>query len=61
MICSLFKLAYPFSFMVFCVSSTFAMIVLIEWREQIRAQMKVHPSQADVEQMSRTFPVIAVT
>jgi len=34
---------------VFCVFSTFAMIVLIEWREQIKVQVKAHFSRTDGE------------
>ena len=44
-----FKLAYPSRICVFCVSSTFAMIVLIEWREQIKVQVRIHPSWIGVE------------
>jgi len=45
MVCSSFNLAYPSSFYgVFYVSSTFAMIVPIEWREQIIVQVRIHPS-----------------
>jgi len=61
MICSLFKLAYPSSFMVSCVFSTFAMIVFIKWREQIIAQVKVHFSRIDVERVPRRFSVVVPT
>jgi len=61
MICSLFKLAYPSSFMVFCVFSTFAMIVLIEWREQIKVQVKAHFSRTDGEWVPRRSSAIVAT
>jgi len=49
MVCSSFKLAYPSSFYgVFCVSSTFAMIVPTEWREQIKVQVRIHPPRCEI-------------
>jgi len=55
MVCSSFKLAYPSSFYgVFCVSSTFAMIVPIKWREQIKVQVRIHLSGTWDDYVRRT-------
>jgi len=59
MVYSSFKLAYPSSFYgVFCVSSTFAMIVPIGWREQINVQVRIHPPGR--EMISLDVPVAYV-
>jgi len=58
MIFSWFKLAYPSCMLcvscVFLVSSIYAMIVPIEWREQILVQVRIHPSGTGDEHVRRS-------
>jgi len=60
MFCFSFKLAYPSSSFVSRVSFTFAMIVPIEWREQIKVQVKIHPSLTGVDWISKMFLAVLV-
>ena len=46
---SLFKLAYPSCICLFCVSFSFAMIALNDWREHLKVQVRIHPSWIGVE------------